>query len=163
MKPLDRTRDFSVVSGVAEHRYEQDDMRFDVEGKCMDLAPGKPDPKYRRAGDDVPGRNTATTSAGDPSVIEQIEKQTGITVGNNDLPPDQGSGTPPGATVDTSTELETLGLKAKVLSALRGAEVDSVEALCRCTAKQLEALPNLGAAAVKDIKAALKRANKKLA
>lgn len=64
---------------------------------------------------------------------------------------------------ESGTPLETLGLSAKGISALRGAKIESVEALAACTETQLIALPNIGPAAVKVIKQALKNAGKKLA
>lgn len=155
MKNLDRSRPFATVSGQAEHRYEQDDLRFDAGGKCMD------DPAYKKSQAPAPVHDTRTTSTQDPAILEQISAQTGgepgtVTIGAPmQAPQDPVAG--------STTELETLGLTGKVESALRGAEINSVEQLCACTEEHLVNLPNIGAAAVKAIKAALKDAKKKLA
>lgn len=145
MRALDRTREFAVVSGVAEHKYEQDGLRFDHVGACID------DKDYKKPGAPRAQYDTATTTATDPAIQEQITLQTG-----SEAPPDD-AGAP-----DTTGELETLGLSSKVESALRGSEIDSVDALCRCTEAQILAMPNIGDAAVKAIKKALKTAGKTL-
>lgn len=160
MKTLDRTRAFATVSGQAEHRYEQDHQRFDANGKCMD------DSAYKKVAAPAPAHDTRTTAAQDPAILEQIHAQTGgepgsLTIGAAAAPADapQQQAQDPLAL----TELETLGLSGKVESALRGAEINSVEQLCACTEEQLANLPNIGKAAVKAIKEALKDAKKKLA
>lgn len=161
MKTLDRSRAFATVSGQAEHRYEQDDLRFDAGGKCMD------DAAYKKAQAPAPVHDTRTTAAQDPAILEQITAQTGGEPGSLTIGAPTTPTTPVGASGDVAqdqtTELETLGLSGKVESALRGAEINTVEQLCACTEEQLANLPNIGAAAVKAIKAALKDAKKKLA
>lgn len=151
MKTLDRTRDFGTISGMMDNgaRYEQDGLHFDGQGNCVsDKAYVKPDAP--------PARDTRTTTSADPAILEQIQKQAeGGAAGSTEIVV--------GAQTETLTELDTLGLAKKFESALRGAEIDSVEALCRCTEEQLVALPNIGDAAVKAIKKALKAAQKKLA
>lgn len=145
MKTLDRSRDFATVSGQAEHRYEQDGKRFDAEGACMDEA------GYKKPGA-PPARDTRTTAAADPTIIEQIGKQTtDIVVGKQT------------AETGTSTDLATLALPKKIDTALRAAEIDTVEALSRCTGEQLVAMPGIGDAAVTTIKKALKKVKKALA
>jgi sulfite reductase beta subunit-like hemoprotein len=152
VRTLDRSRPFGTVSGQAAHRYEQDGHSFDARGICMDEGGYKPP-----ADAPAPGREVRTTPGADPTVIEQIERQTQpgteIVVGKQDAP----------GTTEQTTELATLGLAPKAVSALRGSEIDSVEALCRCTEEQLVALPNIGSGTVKAIKAALKKAHRKLA
>jgi DNA-directed RNA polymerase alpha subunit len=68
-----------------------------------------------------------------------------------------------GGTEATGTALEALGLTSKVEGALRGAKIETVEALAACTEQQLLDLPNVGDVAVAAIKKALKGAGKKLA
>jgi DNA-directed RNA polymerase alpha subunit len=68
-----------------------------------------------------------------------------------------------GGSTDTGTALEVLGLTSKVEGALRGAKIETVEALAACTEQQLLDLPNVGDVAVAAIKKALKGAGKKLA
>jgi DNA-directed RNA polymerase alpha subunit len=145
MKSLDQSRPFATVCGQAAHKYEQDGKKFDHQGVCMD------DAGYKAATSaQVSARDVRTTSQADPALLEQINAQTGIPTAG-----ETGSG--------QRTELETLGLTAKVMASLRGAEVGTVEALCRCTEAQLIGLPNIGEGTVKAIKKALKAAGAKLA
>lgn len=139
MKTLDRTRDFGLAIG-SEHRFEQDGKRFDAHGNCMD--------EPRQALAPKPAASVKVETA-DSQVAEQLKAN--------------GASTDEGGGAGSTTELETLGLSAKVMAALRGSEITTVEHLEKCTDEQLIALPNIGPAAVKLIKAGLKAAGKKLA
>lgn len=149
-RTLDRSKPFGTVAGQAEHRYEQDGLRFDTLGACID------DKDYKGSAKPA-AREVRTTPDADPAIMTQIAKQSG-----------EGGEGGKGATGGSdeggeTTALETLGLSSKVESALRGAEINTVEALTRCTEAQLIELPNIGAATVKAIKKSLKAAHLELA
>jgi DNA-directed RNA polymerase alpha subunit len=133
VKTLDKSRPHSTVYGQADHAFEQDGLRFDREGNCLDKAPG--DTKAPPSTAAAPAATTAP----------------------------EGGQAPTGDNAGDTQNIQSLQLTHKVENALTGAGITTVQALCLATEAELKALPNIGEVAVKEIKKQLKAAGHKLA
>lgn len=160
MKMLDRSRPFATVAGQADHKYEQDNMRFDGDGLCMD------EKGYKKA-HDVATRDVRTTQQADPNIQTQIDRQSGRgSVSMDTLEHPQGqvdTARPDKPPAGTAGELAALKLPKKIEHALIAGQIDSVEALTRTSEEDLGKVPGIGPSGVKSIKKALKTQKKTLA
>jgi DNA-directed RNA polymerase alpha subunit len=165
MKELDRSKPYADIRGDVHGRvFEQNGVCFNADGEewtpadsTIDVDDAEAALRARIEADvrrKIGAEQKAKAKAEAPAKPASPQPNP-ITGGDPQLEAQLG-GAP-------ATPLETLGLSSKVESALRGAQVDSVEALVACTEDQLLALPNVGAKAVADVKKALKAAKKKLA
>lgn len=141
MKTLDSARPFSVVYGRADHAFEQDGLRFDRKGNCLDKAPAT---KETAPATKVPETAPAATVSQEPG------PPAGVGAGTDDKAP--------GAPINVAA----LGLSTRIENALLGAGIDSVDKLCLASRSDLEALPNLGKASVGDIVKKLRAHGRKL-
>jgi hypothetical protein len=140
--PLDRNKPFGRVCGDSQGRVFEQDGRF-YRGDGSEWGSGPVVAALPVGGLAAPAALdvVAPLAVVDDQVAQQMDE--------------------PVAEV-ASAALESLGLPSKIENALRGAKIETVEALVACTEDQLIALPNIGVAACKAIKAALKKAGKKL-
>lgn len=151
MNTLDKSRPYATVYGEASHAFEQDGRNFKHDGTLATAgAPAALQGGAKAA--------VVDTSAADKATIATLEQQ--LAEANAKLANAGGEGGGGG----DSPNLQSLGLPTKVENALTGAGILNVDALTRATEEELVALPNVGAAAIKQIKTALKKAgNRKLA
>lgn len=69
MRTLDKTKPFATICGQMDNgaRYEQDGLQFDAHGRCVADREYKPPAQ--------PARDVRSTSAADPALHEQLQRQ----------------------------------------------------------------------------------------